>query len=312
MQKLVRCLWLIDTFCEYGSFSLKELNERFKVYSLNYEQEEISERTFNRDREFIATSFQIDIEYDAHIRKYKLMNREAIEENPLYRYLLSSVHINNLSSMAIKHRDKIMLHNPATGVEWLHIVLNAIDKGQTLCFDYTSYYKKDQTWHCELIPAFVRLFEHRWYLIGEYTDRSQTRVLALERMQNLVVGEKQLQPSPQITPQQFYEGCYGVIRDNKQPETIRIKVYNNQVDYIRSLPLHASQQEIETGKDYAIFQYYLRPSYDFIQQILWNRENVEVLEPVGLRDEVVGVLKRMLDRYNNLPDENQQNIKNSR
>lgn len=297
MQKWERCLWIISVFNEYGDFSLKELNERFMRYSLNYDGEEISERTFNRDREFIASSFQIDIEYDARIRKYSLRNKEVIEENPIYRYLLSSLHINNLSAMAIKHKDKIMLQNPPTGVELLHTVLNAIDQGRTLCFDYVSYYAKDRTLHFELIPAFVRLFEQRWYLIGEFTDRSQTRVLALERMHNLTIGEKQLSASPNITPQEFYDGCFGVIRDDKQAQTIKLKIYDKQVDYIRSLPLHASQQEIETGKDYAIFQYYFRPSYDFIQQILWNRENVEVLKPTSLREEIISLLTQMLERY---------------
>ena len=297
MQKWERCLWIISVFNEYGDFSLKELNERFMRYSLNYDGEVISERTFNRDREFIASSFQIDIEYDARIRKYSLRNKEVIEENPIYRYLLSSLHINNLSAMAIKHKDKIMLQNPPTGVELLHTVLNAIDQGRTLCFDYVSYYTKDRTFHFELIPAFVRLFEQRWYLIGEFTDRSQTRVLALERMQHLALGEKELLPSPNLTPQAFYEGCYGIIRDDKQPQTIWLKVYNKQVDYIRSLPLHDSQKEIETGKDYAIFQYYFRPSYDFIQQILWNRENVEVLKPVSLREEIISLHTQMLGRY---------------
>lgn len=297
MQKWERCLWIISVFNEYGDFSLKELNERFMRYSLNYDGEEISERTFNRDREFIASSFQIDIEYDARIRKYTFRNKEVIKENPIYRYLLSSFHIQNLSSLVIKHKNKIMLQDPPTGVELLHTVLNAIDQGRTLCFDYVSYYAKDRTLHFELIPAFVRLFEQRWYLIGEFTNRSQTRVLALERMQHLAIGEKELLPSPTLTPQSFYEGCYGIIRDDKQPQTIWLKVYNKQVDYIRSLPLHDSQKEIETGKDYAIFQYYFRPSYDFIQQILWNRENVEVLKPVSLREEIISLLKQMLGRY---------------
>lgn len=297
MQKWERCLWIISVFNEYGDFSLKELNERFMRYSLNYDGEEISERTFNRDREFIASSFQIDIEYDARIRKYSLRNKEVIEENPIYRYLLSSLHINNLSAMAIKHKDKIMLQNPPTGVELLHTVLNAIDQGRTLCFDYVSYYAKDRTLHFELIPAFVRLFEQRWYLIGEFTDRSQTRVLALERMHNLTIGEKQLSASPNITPQEFYDGCFGVIRDDKQAQTIKLKIYDKQVDYIRSLPLHASQQEIETGKDYAIFQYYFRPSFDFVQEILWHRDKVEVIEPKILREEVISLLRQMLERY---------------
>ena len=70
-----------------------------------------------------------------------------------------------------------------------------------------------------------------------------------------------------------------------------------QVDYVRSLPLHHSQQEVETGDGYAIFQYYIRPSFDFIQQLLWHRENMEVLQPASLRKEVYSILQQLLSRY---------------
>ncbi|WP_353934109.1 WYL domain-containing protein [uncultured Parabacteroides sp.] len=64
--------------------------------------------------------------------------------------------------------------------------MDAIDKGRTVCFNYTSYYAKEKTYNIEVIPCFVRLFEHRWYLICEYPDHSQIRVLALEQMENLI------------------------------------------------------------------------------------------------------------------------------
>lgn len=141
------------------------------------------------------------------------------------------------------------------------------------------------------------MFEHRWYLICEYVDRTKTRVLALERMQNLRIGKQELIPSSQITPQTYYHDCFGIIRDDKQPEYILLKVYNKQVDYVRSVPIHQSQTEIETGDNYAIFQYYLRPSFDFIQHLLWHRENIEVIQPNSLREEIKSILKQILDRY---------------
>lgn len=297
MNKNERCLWIVGTFIDYGNMSLKELNERFRDYTLNYDGEEIPARTFDRDRRYIALTFQIDIDFDARLKKYHLSNPEEVRENPLYKYLLGSIHVNNLSTLALRHREKIMLQQIPTGVEQLHTVLDAIDKGKTICFDYVSYYAKDRVLSYEVIPCFVRLFEHRWYLVCEYVDHSQTRVLALERMRGLVIGEKEGCPSPGITPQAFYQDCFGIIRDNKQPEEIVLKVYRNQVDYVRSSPIHASQKEIETTKEYAVFHYYLRPSFDFIQHLLWHRENMEVLRPASLRDEMRKLLQQMLAHY---------------
>lgn len=297
MNKNERCLWIVGTFIDYGDMSLRELNARFLDYTLNYEGEEIQPRTFDRDRRYIASTFQIDIDFDPRLKKYHLVNPEEIQDNPIFKYLLGSIHVNNLSTLALRHKDKIMLQEIPTGVELLQVVLNAIDLGRTVCFDYTSYYAKGKIFTYEVIPCFVRMFEHRWYLVCEYLDHSQTRVLALERMRRLSIGEKQATPSPHITPRQFYQDCFGIIRDDKRPEEILLKVYQNQVDYVRSVPIHPSQEEVETGADYAVFRYYLRPSYDFIQHLLWHREHMEVLRPVALREEVRTLLLKMLEHY---------------
>lgn len=297
MNKHERCLWIVSTFMDYGNASLKDLNERFRRYSRNYENEEIQARTFDRDRKYIALTFQVDIDFDPHIKQYYLVNPEEIQNNPIFKYLLGSIHVNNLSVLALKHKEKIMLQEIPTGVEQLHILLDAIDKKRTVCFDYTSYYTKDKTYTFEVIPCFLRMFESRWYLICEYWDRSATRVLALERMRSLVIGKKEGLPSPDVTPGRFYQDCFGIIRDDKQPEEIILKVFHNQVDYIRSVPLHPSQEELETTGEYSIFRYSLRPSYDFVQHLLWHRENLEVLCPASLREEMQRLLRVMLDRY---------------
>ena len=61
--------------------------------------------------------------------------------------------------------------------------------------------------------------------------------------------------------------------------------------------LHESQEEIEHTDEYCIFKLHVRPTYDFQQELLWNREELEVLEPLWLREEMAGIIKRMWNRY---------------
>ena len=296
MNKYARCLWIVNTLNNYGKTTLKELNDRWIKSPINDEGEEILPRTFFRDREFIGDFFQLDIEYDKRLRKYELVGSNEIKGTPLVKYLLGNFHISHLSSITMKHKDKVMVQDVNTGVELLAIVMDAIDRRRTLSFKYTSYYQKDKEYSYEVIPCFIRLFEHRWYLICEYMDHSQTRVLALERMHDMKVGKKEVIPSPHINPTDFYRDCFGIIHDDKHPMCVRIKVYDKQVDYVRSLPIHSSQKEIETGEEYAIFEYRVRPSFDFVQHLLWHKK-VEVLTPLSLREEMKKELEEMLRRY---------------
>ena len=61
--------------------------------------------------------------------------------------------------------------------------------------------------------------------------------------------------------------------------------------------MHESQEEIERNEEYSIFTFNLRPEFDFQQEILWNGEDMEVLEPEWLRKEIAGKIKRMLNKY---------------
>jgi len=190
MKKYIRCLWIVHTLMEEGDASLADLNERWKRSSYGYEGEEIGARTFSRDKEFIASVMQVDIEYDSVTRKYTLVNKDDVEKNTIYKYLLSVFHINGISSLSIRLKDRMMLEEIPTGVEYLPVLLKAMEEEKVVKFDYQSYYSKESLFHFEVIPCFLRLFKQRWYLICEYLDRSRTRVLALERMQNLVAGNK--------------------------------------------------------------------------------------------------------------------------
>ena len=98
--------------------------------------------------------------------------------------------------------------------------------------------------------------------------------------------------------QDFFEGCFGIIVDqNVDIQPITLKVSVGQANYIRDLKMHESQEETERNEEYSIFTYRLRPSYDFIQELLWNGEDVEVLEPLWLRKEMAGKIKRIWNKY---------------
>jgi predicted DNA-binding transcriptional regulator YafY len=75
-----------------------------------------------------------------------------------------------------------------------------------------------------------------------------------------------------------------------------------QANYLRSLPLHHSQQEIESTTEYSIFQLTLRPTYDFQQEILKNGDEIEVLEPLWLRNKITDKIKGMWNKYNQKED----------
>ena len=76
-----------------------------------------------------------------------------------------------------------------------------------------------------------------------------------------------------------------------------LKVSPKYTKFLRSLPLHHSQKEVETNEDFSIFTYQLCIERDFISEILSNGTDIEVLEPQLLREEVSATIRKMLGKY---------------
>jgi hypothetical protein len=299
MSKLKKCLYLINLLERKGALTLKEINDCYQYSSL-YEGEELQPRTFLRYREYIEETFPCYIDFNQRTGKYELRRHKALYgvDDSLYDYLLSAYHIEGITELALKHRDKIMLTEAPTGVENVQMILEAIDKKKGIACDYYSFNRKTVKQHL-LIPYFLRTWEQRWYLVAEPDNHHHgISIFALERMDNITLTEEQMAPTHKITVDEYFDGCFGANHsDDQKPETIRIKIYGTQVEYVRALPIHESQIEVEKNPDWSIFEYRLVPCYNFYQQLLWHREKLEVLEPQYVREELKATIQKMLEHY---------------
>ena len=89
-----------------------------------------------------------------------------------------------------------------------------------------------------------------------------------------------------------------MLRDPKcEAQQIIIRAYYPYADYLRTLPLHRSQKELENTPEYADFELRLRPTFDFKQELLAQAHEVEVLKPDHLREEMTELLAKMMKRY---------------
>ena len=99
--------------------------------------------------------------------------------------------------------------------------------------------------------------------------------------------------------QSFFSTRYGILQhEGKKPAHIKLKVSTSQANYFRTLPLHSSQKETEKTAEYSIFSYYLTPNYDFIHDVLYYADDVEILEPASLRDTFGTITSNLNRKYN--------------
>jgi len=171
---------------------------------------------------------------------------------------------------------------------------NCPNKKQVLRVSYQRF-DDDDSYEIDLEPYTLKVFKQRWYVVGK-TD--SVKIYGLDRIEYL-----QELPTTFTLPQDFdaenyFSDCYGIINDDSiKAETVCLRFEVRQAQYIRSLPLHHTQQEVAKTDNTVDFEYFLKPTYDFVQEILRYGEFVEVLKPQWLRAEFSGKVERMRSKY---------------
>jgi len=295
MAKLEKSLFIVEQLSGGKRLSLKEINSRFERSSL-YDGE-ILPRSFARYKEFILMNWGIIIEYDFSSGQYYIDNEDYADTTELYKYLLTSVRISNLTTEIMRNRDRVHFSQVSTGIDNLYPILIAIEQHKTVEFDYTTY-AKQETKHHDRFPCFVQEWEGRWYLVAEHQNHKTPTVFALERMENVTVGKVDGIPENTIDPNVYFSGSYGVNHNADAPvEEVRIKFYGPQAEYVRAKPLHPSQKEIAVGDGWTVFSYNLTLCYNFYQQVLWHGDKAKIIYPEKAREEINAIVRNILAVY---------------
>ena len=294
---LNKYVWLVDTIYRHKFISFERINELWLENDMS-EGLEIPKRTFHTWIHEVEEMFGLVIMCE---RKggynYYIENDEEIRQGGLRNWLLNTISTGNLLMENRQLKDRILLEEVPSVKDHLSPILDAMKADKTLLITYQSYWR-DESSTFELEPYCVKLFKQRWYLVGHSPYYNQIRVYALDRIQDLETLEKKFKMPKKFIPKAFFEDYYGIIaNDNAKVETVRLKVSASQSNYLRSLPLHPSQKEVEKGEGYSIFELRLCPEFDFQQEILSQTPEIEVLSPEWLREEIVGKVKALWRKY---------------
>ena len=278
--------------------NLQEIQAKWLYASCNPDQIELSERTFNRYRRIAESHYQILIKCNRSIgNRYEIEHKEEILNNKFLSWELTSFRLGNLSK---EIRDKsIVVMDPAPpAADLLEPILEGIERKKIMRMIYKSHYKEAKEVY--FYPVFVRLCGQRWYVIGINCADNTERVYAFERIQELGINpekdSKNIKKQVKINPKDFFAHSYGVIKEGK-PELIKIRAFWPQNAYLKDVPFHSSQEIVEECDGFTDFELFIRPTYDFIQALLSNREQVVVMEPQSLRMEMLEILKNMIGHY---------------
>ena len=278
---LSRYIWLLDTIYSAGYITRDEINRRWSRSQISEGETEISERTFHRYKDAIQELFQIDIAF-SKTRGYYIENSADFQRNEMRKWLISTFAVNNLINEGVNLRKHIAFEPMPSGQQYLTVILEAIRERVRLSVTHKGYSKPEPKTFT-IAPYCLKVFKQRWYVLAksEYED-GRLLIYSLDRFLEVSRTDVKYEIPADFDVDEHFRSFYGVSCVNgTKPELVRLKVDAWQAKYFRSLPLHPSQQEMETTDEYSIFEYFLVPTFELSKEILLpaRRHNISGIKP---------------------------------
>ena len=288
-ELLQKYIWLVQTFVRAGKngLSLSEIEDRWESrFDLPY-----SRRTFNNHRDAVEEVFGIRIECNRSTNRYYIDYSEDVsDENAETAWLINTFTVNSMLSMGKQRLSgRVSVEDIPSGHLFLTAIMEAMTDGVEIEIDYQKY-SAESAESLTLRPYAVKEFAKRWYLIAYCVEREGLRVYGLDRVRKLNVSGKGFKMPKGFDVDELFATSFGIYLPEGKAEVIKYRVSEKEAQFLRDLPLHRSQEEVERKDGLVTFSIFACPDKNMIMEFCKFGGRIEVLSPAGVRESVASEL----------------------
>ena len=272
------------------------LEKKYEQDGIDLDDLKFTKRTFLRDKDAISKVLKTDIVYRRSTNTYAIddENEDEMQEDVFDNLLLVEAYRN------VKGKKNIMLfeQRKSRGLHWLSGLVHAITHQKIITLQYTKFWEGVS--HDKVLePYAVKEFKNRWYLLAhEKNDEKYfIKTFGLDRISDLEIAPSTFKPKKYDAEKDF-ENSFGIISTlNETPEEIVLSFDSDQGKYIKTLPLHHSQEILVDDDAEFRIKLTLVPTYDFEREILSHGSSVKIISPLSFKNHLKSEVEKMMNNF---------------
>ena len=295
-ELLQKYIWLVNTFVRAGDrgLSLDEICSRWEDrFDSDYPR-----RTFNNHRQNVEDVFGIKIARNRSTNRYFIeYSDDVADDNEEAAWLINTFTVNNMLSLGKERLSgRIAVEDIPSGHRHLTSVMDAMTEGLELRIEYQKYTSSGSDIYT-VRPYAVKDASRRWYLIGYCLERKGLRVYGLDRVKRLDETGNTFRMDRKFSIDELFATSFGIYLPDGPGQTITFRTDETDARYLRDLPVHPSQTEIERREGSVTFSIFVCPNKALIMEFCKYGSSIEVLSPESVREEVASELDKAARLY---------------
>jgi proteasome accessory factor B len=235
-----------------------------------------SPRTLERKLKEIRDELWVEVKFDRQKKGYFIEESEINHSASLIKLFQFITTTDILLDNLKESRETLQFiqfdeADHLEGIDLIPELMRALKHNLEISFEhYNFHYQK--SYRIALKPLLLKEYDNRWYIIGYNDYVKDYRSYGIDRLLNLHVTEKTFHRSFYQDPKELFTHTVGLSYSVDKPQIVRIAFDKFQANYLKSLPLHHSQ-EIESEKDgEVIMSYYVVPNLNSSRRSLCRWE----------------------------------------
>ena len=285
-------VWIVNTLRQYKKLTLAQINELW-MKDMVSDGNKLDRNSFRRHTDAILNMFGIIIEHEENTYKYYIANPEVLGDGTMEGWMLSTLTVSAVLTDSLSLRDYILLENVPAGQEFLQTNILAIKTRRRIMIQYQKF--GFEAGEKLISPYALKLFHQRWYLLSHTGNHFAT--YSLDRMLMVQITDETFEIPDGFKPESYFTEYFGVLTDETPMAHVVVRAYGKTANYLRTLPLHHSQRELQQTDEYTEFSFDIRPTYDFLGQLLSHGDGIEVVSPDDVREKMRQKIAENLKRY---------------
>lgn len=191
------------------------------------------------------------------------------------------------------------------GLHYLDTIYKSIISKRSIKMEYQSFKARDpkifnfHVW-------WLKEFKNRWFAVGVRDKNMHISTLALDRIVRIDKSGEDYLENSEINPSEFYKDVFGVtVSKTLRKTTIKFHVFPNHAPYIKTKPIHSSQEIIMEDENGITFSIKVQLNFEIERELLGYADGLIVISPPHLKKTFKEKVERMKELYNTdlMPDQ---------